>query len=374
MRYYRRKRYENGRAKKVFFRILFVLAAAIIITVAASFAGNRVKKMVEEAQREIDSAETTDAASAKKDSHYTTPLLSAPISVRALGIDPFGDEDAAGQMSDMKDSFDTVSVNLRNDGTLIYLSPAVMEFLGLPTTDITSDGTSSAYERLRSFCTAVKKENLRLSAVLEPTHGDGDSFFPDCDKELVKELTELGFDEVIFTGFDALTDEAADYILSLCDNVIRVGAVFPYEVYMDGRNEKPLRLLSASGVILCADPGADVRERAAETVKEQCTEIRNAAGLYHLRFFLATEDEAILSEQYKALCASDIENIQIAPAVSPDVLTGAALAETQIPETEAKEETTSPVNPYITTTVETTEEGEVIPEEDEIFRGDGSWY
>ncbi len=372
MRTYRRKRYENKTAKKVFFRIFFVLVTAVVITVAASFMGNRLKKMVEEADRIMAEAEISAAeADTPEKGHYIPGLPTEPARLSALAADPFS-EDLSARLNELKGSFDAVTVILTGGGDMIYLSPAMVTYLRLPADEVLSDGTSDSYEAMKAFGAAVKTENLRLVAVMDATRttdSAGGTLLPEADQALLPELAGLGFDEVIFTGLSSPTEEATAYLTSIVNDMIDVGAVFSSDAYGEGKNEKNLRLLSAAGVILCADLGSADGEETAAVLGE----LRNAAGLYNLRYVLTARDLVTLSAQYGVLLHENGDNLMILTPVSPEELTAEALPETALPETETPEETGSAVNPYATTTVETTEEGETIPEEDEVFKGDGSW-
>ncbi len=384
MRYYRRKRYENKRARKVFFRIFFVLMAAVLITVGATLLGHYVKKLVEEAEREIASADVTPdpAETSGGKGYYTTGLHEIPATVSALAVDPFGEAELATLLSDLKQSFDAAAVKLTDDGTLVYLSPSRLSYIGLPSAELPENGTSTGFEQLKAFGTAVKTENLRMCAVMEATRESGKAdgaLLPAADKAILPELAGLGFDEVIFTGLGALTDEVDEYLTSLVNDMIPVGAVFSYDDYMDPRNEKRFRILSAAGVLLCVDLDTDDEAEIAYATEERYFDLRNADSVYHLYYVLDSEDSAVLTEQYTALREVKADRVLVASAVSPATLSGdSAVGETDAAETAPPPETGSPVNPYATTggdyPEETAPRDETSAPDDGVYRGEDSWW
>ncbi len=382
MRHYRRKRYENKTAKKVFFRIFFVLMAAVVITVIATLIGHRVKEMVEEAERKIDAVETSwdETEDNGGKGHYIAGVFETPVTVSAFAVDPLAETELAPLLNDIKSDFDTIAVNLTKDGTLIYLSPARLSFIGLPEVTQLPDGTGEGYENLKTFGSIVKTENFRMCAVMEATRagerGEG-TLLPDADKAMFPELLGLGFDEVIFTGLSPLTDEDVDYLSALVNDMMPIGVLLSYEDYIDQRNEKRLRLLSAAGVLLCVDPGTEGETDIAEATAERCAALRNAESVYHLRYVLTSGDASVLREQYAVLSAWDAKRKMILTPIAPAALTDeTAEEETTGEDTMPEKETEVPVNPYATTTsngVQPDEKGET-GSEGEVYRGDGSWY
>lgn len=390
MRYYRRKRYANKTAKKVFLRILFVMAAAVIITGLAILLGNHIKTMVEEADRMIQSADTAYVSgdNSRPAGYYAMELpTEEEISVFAVGVNIDSESDLTGQLEAVKANFDTVSVDITDNGKLVYVSPAMLSFARMPADEIMTEAVSESYNQIKNLGTAVKTENLRMCAVMEVSCSDG-SLVAEADKALLTELAGFGFDEVILTGFESVSEGIPAYLAGIANDMISVGVVFPVEAYLDEDNDKVIQRISASGVFLCVDLGMDQHEadEINKKVRKLCSSLRNSFDSLHLRVIIDADDPAVICAEYTALMASNIENIQITNEISYEALS-ADLPDDMQSDIPAAEETSSEtgaaVNPYITTTVdepepETEAESETETEaeagSEEYYRSEGSWY
>lgn len=351
MKYYRRKRYSDKKTKKIALRILFVLFAAAVITVFAVFLGNHVKGKVEAAEERIKNAETAQTNNDAPPSSVLFPLeLSAdrPV-VSAMGADPFA-EDALEPLShERKEAFDTVSVRVTAEGRLIYTSPAMLTLARVPEDDGLWGKAEESYGRLKEFCTLRKSEGMRLSAVMEASVFSGELLWEN-DRVLAAELAELGFDEVIVTGFGEITAKNAEYLSRLSSVEADVGAVFPVEEYLSTENENLFRTLLSSNLLLCADFG----DKGEEEIKELCTELRSIIESHCIRAFIDNSDMETVRTELAALRAGKVRNIHIASSVGEDFLTTLfpTEAETEGEETLTEEETVSVVNPYAVTETE----------------------
>ncbi len=347
MKYYRRKRYSEKKSKKRLLRVLFVLAAAGVITVSASALGNHLKEKVEEADRRLAALETgTETVGAEESPvHYTAELPTERVSVFAAGY-AFGEDGDFSSLSEMKARFDTVSVSLTENGVLIYPSPALLALSRVPTDGTAWGEGAMTYDGLRSFVSSAKGEGLRVSGVLEASRVGGE-LVPSVDLALLRELSGLGFDEVIVTGLSEMTAEVFTYLTELAEKGdVTVGAVFPAEEYSDAAKEKQFRMLSAAGVVLCADLNADrfPLEEADENVRRLCAELGGVIGTHGMRIFLDSSDEDYIRAEYHALRGYGIGNIQITKAISY-----AVLAENDAMREEETEKETVEPNPYAST-------------------------
>jgi len=345
LKYYRRKRHGDKRTRKVVLRILFVLFAAAVIAVLSSLLGNHLKKMVEESAETTSVGEMVDPSEEGEPSieRFPTGTPGEKITVSAIGIDLSWNEESGESLSEIKEHFDTVSIPVSENGSLVYTSPALLDYLRIPTEESQWEAVFAGYRGLRELCSLVKAEGLRLSAVMEASHWES-------DKVLVGELVSLGFDEVIVTGFDEITGEALSYFSAISGDSVDIGAVFPAEEYLKAENERRIRLLSASGILLCVDLNTDRSpfDEVEKRTKTLVSKLRSAIEEYHVRFFLDTEDEQYICEEYKALLEYKAENIQITKQISHEELTANVADRSQVPQDDGAE-TMAPVNPYITT-------------------------
>ncbi len=379
MRYYRRKRYTDQRTKKVVLRILFVIITAAVIAVLASFLGNHVKKMVEEAENRIAGTETgLDQTEAEPPlQHFNTAVPGEKISVSAVGI-AMGEEGLVPEPAVLKGQFDTVSVNITENGRLIYVSPALVALTRLPSDGSEGESDFTGYEKIKELAGEVKSENLRLCAILEASQAGG-VLLTENDKALVSEFVGLGFDEVILTGFDEISGDVVSYLSRLAGNRISVGVVFPAEEYLDSDNEKLIRMISASGVFLCADLNIDhyPLDEADRRTQTLCSKLRNSITSQNLRIFIDSDDESYIGAEYASLLKIKIDNIQFTSPRSYEAL----MASTSDPsdETGAAEgnaETGENENPYAVTGGTETGAAEETAETESTDVGarDPGWY
>lgn len=364
---------------------MFVLAAAVIITGLAVLLGNHVKTIVEEADKTIQSAETAFVSPEKTppSGHYATKLPGdEPVSVSAVGVDFHDNADISGQLTAIKENFDTVSVNITDNGKLVYFSPAMLSFARLPADTIMT--ASESYDRIRNLGAAAKAEGLRMCAVTEASRSDG-GLSAEADKALLPELAGLGFDEVIITGLDAVSEDIPAYFAGIANDMISIGAVFPAEAYLDEANDKVFQRIAASGVFFCVDLGMDLfeTEEIDEEVRKACALLRNRFDSQNLRVIIDSDDTEAICAEYAVLTELNIANIQITNGISYETLTAALPGDMPSDHASHEEsppaETGSAVNPYITTTVDETAadaepETENVPETDDYYRSEGSWY
>lgn len=387
MRYYRRKRYASKTAKKVFLRLLFVIAAAAVITGLAVLLGNHVKTKVEEADKAIQSADTAFVSQEKPSpsGYYAMePPVDKPVSVFAVGVKNRDNADLSEQLKTIKENFDTVSVNITESGRLVYISPAMLSFARLPTDKIMAETGLESYELIKNLGAAVKAENLRICAVMEVSRSDS-GLLAEADKALLSELAGFGFDEVIITGFNAVSEDIPAYFTEIANDMISIGVVFPAEVYLDEDNDKIIQRISASGVFLCVDLGMDLSEteKIDEEVRKSCTLLRNSFDSHNLRVIIHTDDAESICTEYAALMELNIDNIQITNEISYEMLAAAFPGDmpsnSASNEEEPSAETGSLVNPYVTTTVnettaDTEKQTEDEPETTDYYRSESSWY
>lgn len=361
MKYYRRKRYADKRTQKIALRILFVIAAAVIISVLASILGNHVKKMVEDAENRINAVET---GASENDAPFlgnlNTELPGEKTAASAIGISLMPAEELVPVLASLGDLFDTVSVKITEGGSLVYTSPAMLTLARVPADDPLWSAADLSKGEMEAFASTVKGAGLRLSAVLEASVYEG-KVLAENDSALVKELAEMGFDEVIITGLGEITDKLPSYLSAVSHETVSVGVIFPMEDYLNQKNKGILRTVSQSGVLLCAELTVEEGDTAEKEAKALLSTFRSTIETHNLRMVVTSSDDSMVSGAYRALVGSKITNIQIISPISPEALreaaadllggdgdeTGSGAAETAVPE-----------NPYIVTSPDETDAGE----------------
>ncbi len=397
MRYYRFRRKASKKAKLIFFRILFILAAAVLITGLAILTGNLLLNRVQQAEEALESSVPPSGNAAGR-IDKTEPSLSgeaySSLQVFAAGLDlPFHEtEDSLfARIHTISQTYDTVSVEITGPGGLLYTSPALTNLFRMPPVT----GENLLYARLANTATAAKARGLRLSAVMNAS-------FPRlsaetaalADSTIAAELYSLGFHELLLTGLlpgDADTDaiNGARRYLQAMQNALdgtgsfSLGACLPVSVYMDVVNAKQVQMLASSVDFLAMDAAnLPVNTTNGMTLDEVCLSLAGSFQVYNLRVLLTTEDPRLLSDQYNALVRMDISNLHFLGEVSPETLAATTQPEAEIPTDETTDEELIPSeNPYATTlpsdgTVTPGTDGNVPAEtEPPTYRTEGgSWY
>ena len=212
MRYYRHRRKASQKAKTIFFRILFVLTAAVVITGMAILTGKALLNKVEKATEELESSVPPSGNAAGRVNRDESDLAEeaySSLQVFAAGLDlPYHEtEDSLfARIHTIAESCDTVSVKVTGQSGLLYTSPALSELVRMPAVT----GDNPLYDRLSLTVTAAKARNLRLSAVMTSSLRMLESATAALvDSTIAAELYAMGFQEILLTDilpYDADTD------------------------------------------------------------------------------------------------------------------------------------------------------------------------
>lgn len=394
MRYYRYRRKASQKAKAILFRVLFILAAAAVITGLAILTGNLLLQKVENAEEMLD-ASVPPSGNAAGRIDTTPPLTTdgySPLTVFAVGLNlaVYETEDALyARIHDLAQTYNTLSVDITAGGDLIYVSPSLAALLRLPDLGI----NTVSHDRMVHAITAAAARNLRLSAVMSSSlgHMDGETAAL-IDSTIAAELYAMGFDEILLIDLldaNADTDDITGvrrYLQSVHDALestgsFSLGACLPSEIYLDADNAKQVQMLSSVVDFLAMDasPLAVAGNGSNMTLGEVCAALAGNFEVYNLRVVLNTIDPVLLSAQYNALIRMGITNIHFLRETSPESLEAPEEPETEmLPDSPETEEAIPSTNPYATTTPKD-EDGNPIPTEPETevdyYKTNGdSWY
>ena len=395
MRYYRFRRKASKKAKTIFFRILFILAAAVIITALAILTGNLLLRKVESATEALESSVPPSGNAAGRIETTDTDLPEEAYSslhVFAAGLDlPFHEtEDSLfARIHTISQTYDTVSIEVTGTEGLLYTSPALTSLLRMPAVT----GENILYTRLLSAVTAAKAQGLRLSAVMSSSLPHLDSATAALvDSTIAAELYTLGFSEILLTDIlpgDADTDtitNARRYLQSVQNALsgtgsFHVGAALPVSVYLDAVNAKQVQMLASAVDFLAMDAAElPVSGTNGMTLEEICISLSGSFQVYNLRVLLTAKNPALLAAQYNTLVRMDITNLHFMGEVSPETLIEPTLPEPGTDPAETTAETTIPQsNPYATTmpsdgTAPDLSGEDAEPDETFYRTEGGSWY
>lgn len=408
MRYYRFRRKASKKARTILLRVLFVLAAAALITGAAILTGNLLLRKVENAETLL-SANVPPSGNAVEradtNTNFSVNKTDVP-QVRASGLSLLShttDDSITDRLRTLLIDFDTVSVTITDSSDhadLLYTSPALTELFRMPET--TDD---PLYTRLKAVANTANHSDLRCSAVLSASFARMDTDTAALvDGTIAVELQQMGFQELLLTdvlGDDADTDAintlrrylaAVQKKQGTSDDSLSLGVCLPTSVYLNTANAKQLQMLAEPADFLAMD-AADLPTTgpSGTTITGICTSLSGSFQLYSLRVLLTTDDLSLLAAQYTALTEMGITNLHFTGEITLEQLEAATTqdspTETDVPE-EPTAEPLPTTNPYVTTTADGTTdpdspetEAETEPhtepetEAETTYRTEGgSWY
>jgi len=366
LRYYRYRQKASQKAKAIFLRVLFVLAAAAVITGLAILTGNLLLDKVEKAE-ELLETNVPPSGNAAERVDTTPPLTTdgySSLQVFASGLDltVHDTEDSLfARVLTIAETYNTISVRITDNNTLLYVSPALSSLMRQPDTGV----NTVEYERLANMITAARAQNLRISAVMSSSlHRMDNDTAALVDSTIAAELYVLGFHEILFTDLlseDADTDaitNARRYLQSIHDTLsgtgsFSMGACLPSSIYLDADNAKQVQLLSSVVDFLAMDasrlPVASTG--SAMTLEEVCTSLAGSFEVYNLRVVLDSTDSLLLAAQHDTLVRMGITNIQFFCETRPETMVPEEIPEheTDSADETADEDAIPTTNPYATT-------------------------
>lgn len=366
MRSYRSKRTRNhgAKAKKIIFRILFVLLAAVIIAVLTVMLGNHLLKKAEQLESEENvTPEDTESPSVDAPEEYIITSTVAP-SVFAVTVDVRDYEDITSlseKISTLSLHYDTLIIRLDDGkGGLIYSSPALCSILGLPVLD-----EDSTLDMIRSAVKTAKNKRMRLCAVipssLEKSAHDSASVI---DSALISELAGLGFDEVMIRlsgseEFNRKNSQSLREYLLQCDektlSACLIGVTLPAECYVEASYAKHIQTVASAVSFLGINFPTDGMTTTTEifsSVSHEITTLLGSFTVYNMRLVIDDGDIAAVAAEYTASVHSNINNVCIMGTYLPEEMAYDQNAPVDIEETAEETEapeTQSPENPYAST-------------------------
>lgn len=317
MSYYRRNRSGN---KKIYFRILFVLAAALIITILSVFLGIYL-------QHKVNAAEDMEYAYPEEEI-VDSPGLSADFEAMEVSdiygagfdISQYGSEDEIVlSINRLADYYNTLTLPLTDEtGTLIYTSPALCEALRMPV-----PSEHPVFDLISAAATAGQVKNMRICALIAPAE---DFAF---DAVLIRELASMGFDEVLFApefgesisylqalAFrDFLSDCAEDAAIT-CS----LGVMLPAGHFIRTADAKHIQMIASAADFLAVTFDSETNETTASAYRKVTGEVSSILGsfsVYHMRVILTDDNRDILSAKVKACLDKSIRSIGITSPVLP---------------------------------------------------------
>jgi len=318
--YYRRSRTGTSRTKRIFVRVLFVLVAALIITVLSVLLGIYLRHKVEKAEAmEYDYPEAADTDISNLPADFVSM---DPVTVFGAGLDvsKYGSEDEIVLLiNNLAEYYDTLTLSLADDsGRLIYTSPALCDALRM-----TIPAENPVFDLILSAATAGQAKNMRICGLLPPT-GDAD-----LDSVLMDELTEAGFDEILLTpdfgeSINYLNANKMRAFLTDCrENMVNscsLGVLLSSDNFLRSADAKHIQMIASAsdflGVIFEPKKNQTTTD-AYRTVTGEISSMLGSFSVYHMRVILADDSSDVLSAKIKACTDKDVSSISITSPILP---------------------------------------------------------
>ncbi len=281
-----RKRYRSYTAKKYKLpkRILFFAVCALIIFCFALMVGNNLKKRMENAPINREPVETQDFDGDKfsndiDNGNSTHPEKKATVKAGYIDLSNITDQKDIQRRIDalVQDGFNALSFASVENGKLTYASAAIEEYSRLP-----ASNEIVSIQNLTDALAYAKAKNITTSAIFCK---GSDSVL---DAMICGELSQIGFDEIIISGFEDLLTENGGEITPCIAYIknIRTSASASHislslspSAYTYARNSYQIEKLFTYTEFLTID----MTTLDLENATELCSEISGSFSTYMLR-------------------------------------------------------------------------------------------
>lgn len=334
MRRHRRIRtgYRSGTKKKpikaIVIRVLFVIACAAVLVAVSVLLGTYLKDKAARAEDILSSEPAEQTATPESVNPFPDGIPSTSdadkIAVNAAYIDisAMAPAEITDTVNGLSNSYNAVSVNVFDEnGQLIYLSEALMSYVGLSTDELsTGEGSADAETKARisALIAACNHESLRTSAMFSAgtavLDSGNDAYVKrDIDSLILGELYRIGFDEVVITGLVDASEEISydslksivSYLAHLRKNSegIDIGVLIPASVYLVPQSASIIKTLSeyVDFLAMSIDTDAVDCDEAYYSVYDDCHSLKGNFSVYNIRGVITSRDPDIAAAVYAAL-------------------------------------------------------------------------
>lgn len=306
------KKFKSYTAKKyrIWRRIAFFAAAALIIFGLTVLVGNILKKRLDNTDvstddifTETDSSDTTQP----NDSDVSVPHDEALKNVCAgcLDLTAATDGETSRAVIDKlrADGYNAVSFVVRDGGGMVtYASPALQEYAG-----IKASAELVSFDNLKAAVAYAKDRGMRCSAVFGAADGRLDSI-------LAKELADIGFEDFLSRGYENLTqlDNSAvadikSYIEAVRgENKAAFGLSLSREIYTTAQNAPYIEKIYT----VCEYLSIDMTEITADEARDIGGKLQGSFSMYMMRCVLRGVDSEAAAEVKNALLSENISSMQ----------------------------------------------------------------
>ncbi len=368
MRFFKRRMrvgssYRSGSMKKskkqIILRVLFVLLCTFLLTSAAVMLGNHLGNKAAFSSESVSSENSSESETSGFEPSFQGAVPADPQAsknkVCAAFIDITENIDSIIEKIDsLSADYNSISIDIFSEsGKLSYLSPALMESVGLDN-DLMKEIPAEeefgnyvdVYSNIVTLSSIAKEKGLTLSAVFDSpilnSEFSSDDFYRyKRDTIIIKELCDLGFDEIIINGLigteGILPKESLDALVKYVSSLrgyakgIRIGVTIPHTVYIISQNAALIKTLSVYVDFLAIDIDTVTNnpEEAYSDVYDSCYSLKGNFSVYNLRGIIKNKSPEISEAIYSSLKSLGAESFRFsafvpAPSYVPDNVTASS--------------------------------------------------
>ena len=336
MKSYRRRREAEKKTKKILLRILFVIIAAGVIFGLSVLLGHYLQKKADSVEipgtDDVPDTQSTAEQNQNPQEFVITSTAAPSVKSAYIRIENLGDTDTGETAQSLMGHYDTVIIDLRTrSGELCYSSAAVCEMVGVKPAE-GDDGL----ETVKRTISSMKGAGMRLCAIIPSSVDRPVSVAASLiDSALIRELYEMGFDEVIpeITDFyrETLSYDRALEIqkyITECSEATSgeqpyIGIILPFKCYTESSYARALQLLVSAASFVCVDFDTDGDMPQADvfaSVSRDMASMRGSFSLYNVRVIIDGDTKEKMAAEYTACRFESIGNICVMGTFLPEDL------------------------------------------------------
>ncbi len=310
---------------------MFVLIAALIITLIAVMIGHYLRDKAENANMGDKEDDFIGNQIARDPTDNSESYNSVTVFGAGITLTSNTDTDEVNEkISELSQYYNTLNITVTDEnGNFLYSSPALCELFRVPVPE-----DNQKFNLLSSAITAANALGMNVCIVMAPSDLSGQSP-ADIDAVAVCELVSLGADEVLIMPKPRLSDyidyntatKIRAYFNALSDATDKkcsLGIVLPVNSYRTASNAKQLQMIASAvnfmAIDLTAGVGSTPDENSAQ-VGEHISALLGTFRTYNMRVLLCDTDPELLAAAYSAAVSNNINNISFTSGITPDMLT-----------------------------------------------------
>ncbi len=321
---------------------------AAALTAFSIFLGSFLKEKAELAESILDTTSTPT------ESAQTAPLFpdgvestsdAKDIKVCASFIDILSETPAEikGKINSLSEKYNSVSVNIVSEnGQLVYLSQALLDYVRLDPTSVTAKYLSRSLgddsdtdeevkidvlDNIEALLASAKENGVRTSAMFSTSSAvltmDASGYAAcEIDSIILGELSDFGFDEVIISGLitedSGITNDILKNIVSYLavlrknSGDLDIGVVLPESIYLTPQSAASIKTLADYVDFLAVTVNNDAVDpyEVYSSIYDNYHSLKGNFSVYNIRAVITSNDPDVACAIYASLndlCSASVQ-------------------------------------------------------------------